>query len=94
MSSERYQILSQLSTGQITNEEAERRLVKLGAEHRRLVKIIWATIALAIGTALIFKFRLDDNIRSALSSVIRYLDQLPLFHSIHTFVSRALGELL
>jgi len=94
MSSERMQILSLLSTGQISNEEAERRLAKIGQEHRRLVKIIWTMIALAVGTFLIMKFHLDDNIRSVLSSMIRYLDQMPVFHYLHTFLSRALGELL
>ena len=94
MSTERYQILSQLSTGQITDEEAERRLVKLGREHRRLVKIIWTMIALAAGTALIVKFHLDEDIRRALNSVILYLDQLPFFHYLHTFFIRVLGELL
>lgn len=93
MSTERLQILSLLSSGQISNEEAELRLAKMGREHRRLTKLIWTAIALAVGTFLILRFHLDDNIRSFLSSVIQYLDQLPFFHYLHTFVSRALGEL-
>jgi hypothetical protein len=94
MSTERYQILSQLSHGLITDEEAERRLAQLGRQHRRLVKSIWTVIALAAGTVLIVKFRLDDDIRRALNSAILYLDQLPFFHYLHTFLIRVLGELL
>ena len=38
MSTERYQILSQLSNGLITDEEAERRLAQLGLSHRRFLR--------------------------------------------------------
>jgi len=94
MKTESHPILSLFLLGQISQEEAEHRLVQLGIEQRRLIRTLSVALGLSVLALVIVMVHLDEKIGIAIASAIQFLVRLPIFHELHTFFNRFLGELL
>jgi len=94
MKIESHQILSQFLMGQISQEEAENRFMQLSLEQRRLTRTVSVALGLSLFALAIVKFHWDEYIGIAFTSAIQFLVSLPIFHDLHTFFNRVLGELL
>jgi hypothetical protein len=94
MKIESHQILSQFLMGQISQEEAENRFMQLSLEQRRRTRTVSVALGLSLVALVIVKFHWDEYIGIACTSAIQFLVSLPIFHDLHTFFNRVLGELL
>ena len=97
MKTESHPILSLFLMGRISQEEAENRFMQLdleGLEQRRRTRTVSVALGLSLLALVIVKFHWDEYIGIAFTSAIQFLLSLPIFHDLHTFFNRFLGELL
>lgn len=92
MKSQRYEILSMASMGQIEPEEAERRLAEMGRRRRLMARSVWLLVGSLAAAAAIAEFHLGNRILWILGTAVESLDSLEIFRQIHVFLSRILGR--
>ena len=93
MKTQRFEILTLATAGQISSEEADRLLVALGTKQRRAARVFWATAVVVVVPALILGFHQGEHVRMIFATILQRMDSMEYFRQVHVAISRLIQAL-